>query len=295
VRLNKEAGSVLGGARIGMLAVRSGRVPLVNPAAFYFGSGSVWMTTSRFAVKAVLARKDPRAAFYVDGGARAVLLRGHLELFDPLSVTAQVRAFLGGPAMYAGMVGYTLKNAPFIAGYLLDLARIPREWLPYNRVVLRLVPSEVELVDVPQFPEAQAARVPAVPAEIGRRLASVTRAYVCWLEGSRPVIEPALWEVDHGRVLVAPAGSGGPRAGAGGAVVVESHHRYRPSQMVGACLRGTFERASGAAAIAERYGMEDDEVPHVLQLTTDRVTSWRGFAITSAVPRGARHLRLAEG
>jgi hypothetical protein len=295
VRLNKEADRVLGAARIGMLALRSGRVPLVNPAAFHFGAGSLWLTTSRFAVKTVLARRDPRAAFFVDGGSRAVLLRGTIEVFDPLSLSDEVRAVLGGPAFFAGMAGYTLKNAPFIAGYLLDLARIPREWLPYNRVVLRLLPTDAEVMDMPQFPEAQVARVPAVPAEISRRLAGVPRGYACWLDGARPMIEPAFWEVDRGQVLVAPLGHRHPRAGSGGALIVESHHRYRPSLMVGACVRGTFGATSSADVIAERYGIESEDVAHAFELQPDRVTSWRGFAITSTVPRSAKHLRLAEG
>jgi hypothetical protein len=295
VRLNREATSVLGAARIGMLALRSGRAPLINPAAFHYGSGSVWMTTSRFAVKTVLARKDPRAAFFVDGGSRAVLLRGRLEIFDPLSVSGSVRAMLGGPALYLGMAGYTLKNAPFIAGYLLDLARIPREWMPYNRVVLRLVPTDADVVELPECPDALAARVPAVPAEISRRLAGISRGYACWLDGARPVIEPALWEVDHGRVYVAPIGATRPRHGAGGALVVESHHRYRPSLMVGACIRGTFGAPDGTELLAQRYDIDEDRVPRALELAPERVTAWRGFAITSAVPRGARHLRLAEG
>lgn len=278
-----------------MLALRSGRMPLINPAAFHFGAGSVWMTTSRFAVKTVLARRDPRAAFFVDGGAKSVLVRGRLEVFDPLSVPDEVRALLGGPALYVGMLGYTLKNAPFIAGYLLDLMRIPREWMPYNRVVLRLLPTDAEVVELPQFPDALAARVPAVPAEITRRLAGISRGYVCWLEGGRPVIEPALWEVDRGRVYVALLGDAHPRHDSGGALVVESHHRFRPSLMVGACIRGTFGAAGGSHLIAQRYDIEDDQVPQAVELTPERVTAWRGFAITSSVPKGARHLRLAEG
>src|SRR5207248_2713605 len=182
---------------------------------------------------------------------------------------------LGGPAIFAGMAGYTLKNVPFIAGYLLDLARIPREWMPYNRVVLRLMPSEAELFEVPRFPEALAARVPAVPAEIGRRLASVPRGYACWLDGNRPMIEPALWEVDHGRVLVTPIGERHPHAGSGGALVVESHHRYRPSLMVGACVRGTFGSSSATALVAERYGIDATDVASTFELQPDRVTSWR--------------------
>lgn len=294
MRPTREASGVLGGARIGMLALRSGRVPMVNPAAFHYGAGSIWMTTSRFAVKTVLARRDPRAAFLVDGGESAVLIRGTLEVFDPLSISSQIRAVLGGPAIFAGMAGYTLKNAPFIAGYLLDLARLPREWMPYNRVVLRLAPAEEELIESHPIPDALAARVPAVPAEIGRRLASVPRGYACWIDGSKPVIEPALWEVDHGRVLVAPLGERRPRAGAGGALVVEAHHRYRPSQMVGACVRGVFGASNAGELVAERYGVDDSQVGHTFELDAERVTSWRGFAITSSVPRGARHLRLAE-
>src|SRR5258708_29588052 len=186
-----------------MLVLRSGRMPLVNPAAFSYTSGALWMTTSRFAAKSVMARRDPRAAFLVDGGARAVVLRGTMEVFDPISLTSQVRALLGGPGFYLGMADYTLKNAPFVAGYLLDLVRIPREWLPYNRVVLCLRPSEAELLDVIEFPEAQSARVPGVPVEIGRRLAGVTRGYACWLEGATPVIQPALWGGEPGRIPVA--------------------------------------------------------------------------------------------
>ena len=295
MRLNKESSAVLGSARIGLLALRSGRLPLVNPAAFNYSAGSIWMTTSRFAVKTALARRDPRAAFFVDGGSRALLLRGTMEVFDPLSVSSQVRAVLGGPAVYLGMAGYTLKNAPFIAGYLLDIARIPREWLPYNRVVLRLIPSEGELVEVPSFPEAQTARVPAVPTEIGRRLAGVTRGYACWLEGPKPVMSPALWEVDRGQVMVAPMGNRRPRPGAGGALVVESHHRYRPSLMVGACIRGTFGASISGEEIAERYAVEAADVPGAFELQPERVTSWRGFAITSSVPRSARRLRVAQG
>ncbi|HZQ49015.1 MAG TPA: hypothetical protein VFB69_01780 [Candidatus Dormibacteraeota bacterium] len=295
MELNREATGILGSARIGMLALRSGHGPLINPAAFHYASGSVWMTTSRFAVKTVIARRDPRAAFFVDGGARAVLVRGRLEVFDPLSVSAQVRALLGGPSLYMGMLGYTLKNAPFIAGYLLDITRLPREWMPYNRVVLRLVVSDADIVKLPQFPEAQAARVPAVPAEVGRRLASVARGYACWLDGTRPVIEPALWDVDRGHVYVAPVGTVRPEHATLGALVVESHHRFRPSLMVGACVRGSFGSVGGAAVIAQRYEIESGAVPRAIELVPERVTSWRGFAVTSAVPKGAKHLRLAEG
>jgi len=266
----------------------------VNPAVYSFASGSLWMTTSRYAAKTIIAKRDPRAAFLVDGGAKAVLLRGALEVFDPMSLSSDVRAVLEGPGYFLGMAGYALRNAPFFAGYLLDLTKLPREWMPYNRVVLRLKLSDADLVEGAPFPPAQAARVPAVPAEVSRRLAGVSRGFACWTEGGLPVIRPAFWEVDRGEVSVAPT-SGRPRSGAPGALVVESHHRFRPSMMVGACVRGTFAPSTESAAIAERYAIQVSEVPPVIELKPERVTSWRGFAITTAVPRGARHLKVAEG
>jgi hypothetical protein len=293
MRLTSDARAILGQSAIGMLALRAGRLPMVNPAVFSFASGSLWMTTSRFAAKTVLARRDPRAAFLVDGGSRALLLRGALEVYDPLSVSSQVRAMLDGPGYLLGMAGYALKNAPFVAGYLLDLARLPREWLPYNRVVMRLRPSDADVIEGVQFPAAQAARVPAVPAEVSRRLAGVSRGYACWIDGGMPFIRPAFWEVDHGEVTVAPV-SGRPRVGSPGALVVESHHRYRPSLMVGACVRGTFSGPADGSVIAERYAMDPDDIPDAMELKPERVTSWRGFAIATAVPRSARHLRVAQ-
>lgn len=295
MKLTRRAGEILGGTSIGMLALRSGRLPLVNPAVFSYAGGSLWMTTSRYAAKTIIARRDPRAAFLVDGGSNAVLLRGALEVFDPLSVSSQVRAVLEGPAYFIGLAGYALRNAPFVAGYALDLARLPREWMPYNRVVLRLKVSDAELVEGAPFPPAQAARVPAVPAEVSRRLAGVSRGYACWNEGGMPVIRPAFWEAGRAQVSVAPT-SGRPRAGAAGALVVESHHRFRPSLMVGACVRGTFGPSTvDGAAIAERYGVAEEQVPRVIDLKVERVTSWRGFAIMTAVPKAARQLRIAEG
>jgi len=293
VRFSREAQGILGRAQIGMLALRAARLPLVNPAAYSFAAGSLWMTTSRYAAKNLIARRDPRAAFFVDGGSKAVLIRGIIEVFDPLSLSNQVRAALAGPGMYLGMAEYALRNAPFVAGYLLDITRLPREWMPYNRIVLQLHPHDIEVIDVWPFPPAQAARVPAVPAEVSRRLAGVPRGYACWFEGGAPVVHPALWEVDRGLVMVAPT-EHRPRAGSPGALVVESHHRFRPSQMVGACVRGTFGAAVDPAAIAERYAIDEAKVPSAIELRAERVTSWRGFAIATSVPRAARKLRVVE-
>jgi len=65
--------------------------------------------------------------------------------------------------------------------------------------------------------------------------------------------------------------------------------------MVGACVRGTYGSATDSSGIAERYGIAADEVPTTVELRPERVTSWRGFAIATAIPRSARHLRVAQG
>src|SRR5579864_5365852 len=293
MKLTREASSILGRTSIGMLALRAGRLPLVNPAVFSFASGSLWMTTSRYAAKTIIARRDPRAAILVDGGAQSLMIRGSLDVFDPLSISSQVRAMLDGPGYLLGMAGYALKNAPYVAGYALDLTRLPREWMPYNRVVLRLRLSHAEVVENPTFPAAQAARVPAVPAEVSRRLAGVSRGYACWIEGNVPVIRPAFWEVERGEVSVAAAG-GRPARGVAGALVIEAHHPFRPSLMVGACLRGTFGGRADPESIAERYGIAEGDVPAAVDLRPERVTSWRGFAVTTSIPRSARRLSIAE-
>jgi hypothetical protein len=148
-------------------------------------------------------------------------------------------------------------------------------------------------MDVAPFPAALAARVPAVPAEVSRRLAGVSRGYACWFEGGVPVIRPALWEVDHGTVMVAPTGARA-RSGAPGALVVESHHAFRPSQMVGACVRGTFAGAVDRDEISERYAIDENKVPAAVELRVERVTSWRGFSIATSAPKSARRLRVAQ-
>src|SRR2546428_10922644 len=169
-----EAGAVLGRPGTGMLRPGPGRLRRVTPAVFSFAAGSLWMTTSRYAAKTIIAKRDPRAAFLVDGGSKAVLLRGALEVYDPLSLSNDIRAVLDGPGYFLGMAGYALRNAPFFAGYALDILRLPREWMPYHRVVLRLRLRDADPVEGAPFPSAQAARVPAGAGAGSRRAAGVS-------------------------------------------------------------------------------------------------------------------------
>jgi len=271
--------AVLGRARLGMLAVNTGRWPLVNPAAFHFASGSLWMTTSRYAAKVSLARRDPRAAFLADGGSVCLLLQGVQEAYDLRSLRGQLRAALEGPGFYWSLAGYAAKNAPFVAGYLLDLTAIPSEWWPQNRVVLRLRPSRATLITAPQVP------APAVtgPAGLPRALWKASRAYVCWTAGGAPALAPALWAPAGAGAEAVMQGGRGPRAEGPGALVVESHHPYRPSLVRGACLRGRLRPVGSAVGVMRRYGTTGGGT--ALRLEVRRITEWRGFQVVSRSPR----------
>ena len=265
-----------------MLALNAGRLPLVTPAAFHFGGSALWMTTSRHAVKVRLAERDPRAAFLVESERRGVLLQGLLETFDPRTWRAPLRAALEGPGFALNVAGYALKNAQFVAGYLLDLASIPGEWWPHNRVLLRLRVSRLRQLAKPEVSPAQPARLPGVPATIARGVARNRVGKLCWSLGGNPLLAPATWTVDGSDLLAwLPPGST-PREGARAALVVERHHSFRATRMLGACLRGRLSsEALALSALAERYGVEPPEGGAGLRLSVERVTWWQGFEVHS--------------
>jgi hypothetical protein len=285
MRLDSEQRAVLSAARIGMLAIGA-RPPLVNPAAFHFGGGALWMTTSRHAAKLTLARRDPRAAFLVTPEPRArahgVLLQGLLEAYDPRSVGSQVRAVMQGPGFALNLAGYAIKNAAFIGGYLLDLASIPAGWWPHNRVLLRLVADRVALVPPLTPPPAAPERVPAAPAQIAQAVARHRTAQLCWVAAGRPVMASAAWALDGPDALAwLPADvPRPPRDGAQAALVIEHHHPFRATRMVGLCLRGRLRHEPGArAAVAARYGTDPLDDGAVLRLEAARLTWWHGFEV----------------
>jgi hypothetical protein len=267
VEVDRRTRDLLSRARIGMLALNASPLPLVNPAAFHYGGGAVWITTSRHAVKLALSRRDPRAAFLVEGEGRAVVLQGILETFDPRSLGSQLRAVLEGPGFAWNLTGYALKNASYIGGYLLELASIPAEWWPHNRVVLRLRVERVRQLrteETLRAPLSPRTRLPSVPAEVARSLDGAA-GYLCWPTPRGPTLAPVTWSLEGSDALLrlSPGVGRGPSANSSCALVVERHHPYRATRMVGACLRGWLaEEPAGG-----------------LRLLIDRVTWWQGFRV----------------
>ncbi len=296
--MGRPLGHAVAPARIGMLAIGARR-PLVNPAAFHYASGSIWMTTSRRAVKAQVLRHSPEAAFLVATGPESLLFQGHLESYDPLSLSGPLRALLGGPNLGFAVAGYMVRNAPFVGGYALDLRSMPDAWWPQNRVLLRLRVTWARTVSESAPPAAGPTPIPGV---VGRALAQVAEAYACWAGSHAPSLAPAWWAPSGPGELAAwlpPRGLSGPPAAASGALVIEHHHPYRASRMTGVTLHGRLDPDTGgqsrlAAAIEKRYGVRPAGGT-LLRLEPDRVTSWRGFDIsTRPYPRPADQRRAGE-
>jgi hypothetical protein len=279
VNLDADTRGLLGSARIGMVAFNGGRYPLVNPAAFHHGGDSIWLTTSRHAVKVGLARRRPEASFLVDGGGLCVLLEGEAEVYDPRSVPGIVAALMGGPGLYLNLAGYAFKNAAFIGGYLRDLAAIPGDWWPQNRALIRLRISRTWSLPSVGSPPAGPALVPGVPSGVRRALTRMPVAYACTVVDGVPLMAPALWSSDGRLSLVtAVAGFLGISRRAAGGVAIESHHPYRATRMIGAYLRGRFTAdADAKRAVAGRYEMEEVPPGQGLRFEPERVTWWRGF------------------
>ena len=285
--LGRDLERQLGQVRIGMLALNDGRHPLVNPAAFHYAAGSLWMTTSRYAVKLTMARRDPRVAFVVASGEHTLLFQGLLDAYDLRSPGGSVRAALDGPRFAWSVAGYALKNAPLVGGYLLDLVSIPGDWWPHNRVVLRLRTDRARSLIDGDPPPARLAALPGPPGQVARSLGPIRQGYLCWSLGGPPLMAPAWWALDEGGAVAwLPQGAPRlPRHAAPGALVVERHHAFRATRMLGACLRGRLAPDPGpaaSAAIQERYGVEPPERGTMLRLHIVRTTWWRGFDVATA-------------
>ncbi|HSP20022.1 MAG TPA: hypothetical protein VLQ79_10925, partial [Myxococcaceae bacterium] len=250
----------------------------------HHGGDSIWLTTSRHAVKVGLIRKHPSSSFMVDGGSRCVLLEGEAEVYDPRSVPGIARALMAGPGFYLNLAGYALKNASFIGGYLRDLARIPGEWWPQNRALLRLRVARTWSLPSVSSPPAGPAQVPGVPAAVSRTLTRVPVAYVCTLGDGVPMMAPALWNADGTvSVVIRVAGFLGINRRAAGGLAIESHHAYRATRMVGAYLRGRFTAdADAKTAMVERYGLDSEPAGMGLRFEAERATWWRGFSLETA-------------
>ncbi len=289
---------LLNQARVGLIAINPGR-PLINASAFHHADGALWMTTSRFAAKTRIVRAHPEAAFLVEGEERAVVVRGRLSVLGLPDVSHLLQTDLrkvidsvwGAPAVLSAVAGYVMKQTGFMAGYLEDLARVPEQWWPHNRVLLRLQIEQAVSILMPEYAGVSAEEVPArevpwLPRHLRAAVKSLPHGQLAWSGRQGMAILPVAWTSSRGRILVAVRPAGRLRLPAGrrpGALCLERRHAYRPALMTGSCLRGTLVPDKTAAElVAQRYPDGVVEDCQGFRIEVERVTWWEGFKVATA-------------
>jgi hypothetical protein len=155
--------------------------------------------------------------------------------------------------------------------------------------VIRLRVDRYRTLVAASPPRAERSTLGGLPVAVARRLETQGTGYLCWDRKGYPSLAPALWAGAGPDVACwLPEGIGAaPRDRAPAGLVVESHHRYRATRMLGACVRGVLHRDDSVRElVSDRYGVEL-EGGTAMRLVARRVTHWRGFAVATTTV-GAR-------
>jgi hypothetical protein len=292
------------------LAVASPLGPHITPVVFAFHAGRVWGTTARRTVKVRAWKRDPRSAGLVRSGSRALSFRGTVTTYDVLDPSTWGAAVRGGPAAARASVKFTLKNAPFFAGYAVDARRVPLSWTPPGRVLFSVDLEDGAVIDL-EGPEVLerwgrwGARVASlrsfrasrgglpewgVPQKV-REAVGAAGEGVVGLTGPRGLaVLPARWTRSGGdgayfaaldrRLLSLTGGPTGRRAG----LVADRASRWRAADMAGVLVRGPADAyvlgrlQSGRGSLLERIGGPLPGDPAVLRVRPDVVVWWKGWA-----------------
>ncbi|MGH2681905.1 MAG: pyridoxamine 5'-phosphate oxidase family protein [Actinomycetota bacterium] len=323
-----SAEEILGQGNLCYLAVRRPLGPHVTPVVFAFHAGRLWGTTARRTVKVRMWRRDPRAAGLVRWGGLALSFRGSVTTYDALDPGTWAATVRRAPSVAGAWLRFTLKNAPFFAGYALDARRIPLSWTPPGRVLFSvdiedgavLDPAAGEVLERWGRWGARArsgeafrptrGRIPerGLPAEV-REAVGEAGDGVLALDGSGGLaVLPARWTRASGegayyailaRRLLALAGSWEGR----GALVVDRASRWRAADMKGLLVRGPADGyvltriGSGRDSLmrrAERAGPLPEE-PAVVRIRPDVVVWWRGWASGTVGRRRSGGIAGARG
>jgi hypothetical protein len=309
--LPASAEEILRRGRLCYLGVGRPLGPHVTPVVFVFHAGLLWGTTARRTVKARTWRRDPRAAGLVRSGSVAMSFRGEVTTYDVLDPRTWAATARRAPSVAGAWARFTVKNAPFFAGYAIDARRVPLSWTPPGRVLFSVEIEDAAVLD----PAAGAVlersgrwgararsrdafrpsrgRIPdrGVPADV-REAVGAAGDGVLALQGSIGLaVLPARWTRAAGdgayyavlaRPFLALAGSSGERAG----LVVDRASRWRAADMTGLLVRGGADGyvlsrvRSGRDSLlrrAERAGPLPDE-PAVVRVRPDVVVWWKGWA-----------------
>jgi hypothetical protein len=251
--------------------------------------------------------------------------RGSVTTYDALDPGTWRSSLRNAPAVAGAWVRFTLKNAPFFAGYALDARRVPLSWTPPGRVLFSveiedgaiLDPAAGQIVerwgrwggrvtsrDVFQ-PSRGRISDRRVPAEVREAVGADGDGVLAVAGSGGVVVLPARWARVAGdgayyasmaRRILALAGPGAQRAG----LVVDRASRWRAADMRGLLIRG---RADGYVLARVRSGRDSllrrvraasplPEEPAVVRVRADAISWWQGWS--SGTVRGAR-ARMRRG
>jgi len=256
--------------------------PCLSPMALWSDGTALWMSApaGSAVIEALLRRPD--CVLYVPPakvGERATVVRGRARVFglgDPVGLV------LHAPTVATAMAALAVHNAPSLAGYVQDAARVPRRLTPRNRVAVKVSVLGLRAMDPPVAGPGIAPALPTeVPPDVRRALAGERRAVLAVSDegpDGELLVAPVIWGA--GMVLSGPpvAGlpsAGGASAGAPAALAVTSDPSPRPTATVGLVLAGRL--------VADRF-------------TPTCATWWHGFDMDTAdvAPRPAGGIVLPD-
>lgn len=306
-----EAEAIFDSGTLCYLAVRTPRGPHLTPVVFVLDAGRIWVTTSRGSVKSRAWGRSPEAAGMVRVGDWAVTFRGRVHVYDALDPVTWPAALLAGTRIAAAGARFTLKNAPFYAGYAVDARSVPFAWSPPGRIFAAIDLTAGAVLDLRaglvaavwgtwemgasfrRALEPLPRRRPLdrrVPVEVSGVLGRTGRGALA-LTGRRPdrplTVLPVTWRraASTGSyeaaipVAFARLTGAGPRARV--CLTLDRASRWRASQMKGLLLQGPAEvflpRGRPPRGLPERHAL--------VRLVPDRGVWWSGWASGTTVSR----------
>lgn len=274
----ERALGVLAEGRQVHVAVAPTSGPHVTPELYAWWDGRLWFASATSTLKSRVLRREPSLGAVVGVPGRHVLLRGDVEVFDPLDVPALVAGVRRLPGAAHGLARYTVRNAPDLLAFAADLVagRLGRR-IPPVRVLFALTPRAVALVENDVVTEATGTWSSLAPDRPGGTaddrgdgdafaLPAGGEPAVAALAG--PLAVPVRWFPDTERLFVVPSLL--PLVPSGElelSVVVDDYAAPGPAAKQGTLLRGT--------------GRLLPDEPGMIALDAERRVAWDGVAIDS--------------
>lgn len=248
-----------------VLAFRGGRRPLASPMAYWYDGDALWLTTAASSVKARCLAREPACAVSVRAAdGRAAVLAGQARLFsiaDPVGVV--VRA----PLLAAALAALTARCPGLLLGPGAGSGSLLARWLPHQRVMLRITPTDAALVapaEVGTGAGPGPALPPSVPAAVRRGVGGQRRVVVA-LADPTPRAVPAIWHTGY----ALRAADGLVLPGGAAASVTVDQHRSSGLPLQGLTLHGRLDDAGS-------------------KLEPERVTWWHGSQLETVAVQADR-------